>query len=108
MMDLGLSGRRAVITGGSKGIGLAVAGELVAEGTSVAICARHPDELAAAAATLTASGSPGVQVFSQVTDVTEPDQVNAFVERVVRERPAEWFWTHKRWPAEAYAAVEDR
>ena len=33
------------------------------------------------------------------------EQVNAWVERVVRERPAEWFWTHRRWPAEAYAGL---
>ena len=33
------------------------------------------------------------------------EQVNAWVEQVVRERPAEWFWTHRRWPAEAYAAL---
>ena len=33
-------------------------------------------------------------------------QVNAFVEARVREAPAEWFWVHKRWPAEAYAAPE--
>lgn len=30
------------------------------------------------------------------------EQVNAFVESVVREHPAQWFWTHRRWPAEAY------
>jgi KDO2-lipid IV(A) lauroyltransferase len=34
--------------------------------------------------------------------------VNAFVEARVRERPEEWFWTHKRWPKEAYAAPEDQ
>jgi KDO2-lipid IV(A) lauroyltransferase len=33
--------------------------------------------------------------------------VNAFVEARVREHPDEWFWTHKRWPKEAYAALED-
>jgi KDO2-lipid IV(A) lauroyltransferase len=33
--------------------------------------------------------------------------VNAFMEARVRERPHEWFWVHKRWPAEAYAALED-
>lgn len=33
------------------------------------------------------------------------EQVNAFVEGVVRAHPAQWFWTHKRWPAEAYAAL---
>lgn len=84
-MDLGLTGRRAIVTGGSKGIGLAVAGELIAEGTSVAICARHPDELAAAAAALTSSAGVGVQVFSRVTDVTDPEQVNTFVDSAAQE-----------------------
>jgi KDO2-lipid IV(A) lauroyltransferase len=32
--------------------------------------------------------------------------VNAFIEARVRERPAQWFWTHKRWPAEAYEGLE--
>jgi KDO2-lipid IV(A) lauroyltransferase len=32
--------------------------------------------------------------------------ITAFVEARVRERPDEWFWTHKRWPKEAYAAVK--
>jgi len=31
--------------------------------------------------------------------------VNAFMEARVRERPAEWFWVHRRWPAEAYASL---
>ena len=52
-MDLGLAGRRAIVTGGSKGIGKAIAAELVAEGAAVAICSRHADELAAAAEELT-------------------------------------------------------
>ncbi len=34
-------------------------------------------------------------------------RVNAFIEARVRERPDQWFWTHKRWPAEAYAALKD-
>lgn len=33
-------------------------------------------------------------------------KVNAFVEARVRERPAEWFWVHKRWPKSAYEALE--
>jgi len=73
-MDLGLRGRRAVITGGSKGIGLRVAQELAAEGASVAICSRNAEELAAAAGTIA-----DVQTFHQVTDVTDPGQVTAFV-----------------------------
>jgi Kdo2-lipid IVA lauroyltransferase/acyltransferase len=33
--------------------------------------------------------------------------MNAFIEARVREHPDEWFWTHKRWPKEAYAALEE-
>ncbi len=32
--------------------------------------------------------------------------VNAFIEDRVRENPREWFWTHRRWPKEAYAALD--
>ncbi|MBO0748358.1 MAG: SDR family oxidoreductase, partial [Acidimicrobiaceae bacterium] len=48
-MDLLLSGKRAVVTGGSRGIGLAVAKKLIAEGARVAILARTPERLKAAA-----------------------------------------------------------
>jgi 3-oxoacyl-[acyl-carrier protein] reductase len=75
-MELGLTGRQAVVTGGSKGIGLAVALELVAEGASVAICSRNEAELKAAADQLEAAGG---QVFHQVADVTVVDDVNRFV-----------------------------
>jgi 3-oxoacyl-[acyl-carrier protein] reductase len=80
-MELGLSGRRAIVTGGSKGIGLAVARELAAEGAVVGICSRHEEELVGAAeqiAEVSALGAGGVH--HQVTDVTDPVQVAAFVE----------------------------
>jgi NAD(P)-dependent dehydrogenase (short-subunit alcohol dehydrogenase family) len=51
-MDLGLSGKKAVITGGSKGIGRAIANLLVAEGATVAICARNEEEVNTAVAAL--------------------------------------------------------
>jgi len=51
-VELGLAGRRAVVTGGSKGIGKAIAAELLAEGAAVTICSRHPGELEATAAEL--------------------------------------------------------
>jgi KDO2-lipid IV(A) lauroyltransferase len=35
-------------------------------------------------------------------------KLNAFIEARVRERPAEWFWAHKRWPNEAYAALRSQ
>jgi 3-oxoacyl-[acyl-carrier protein] reductase len=51
-MDLGLSGRTFLLTGASRGLGLAAAGALVAEGASVVISARHDAPLAAAVDTL--------------------------------------------------------
>ncbi len=59
---------------------MAVAEELVAEGVHVAICARHPDELDAAAEKLRASGGT---VYAQVTDVTDATQVTDLVARSV-------------------------
>ena len=56
-MDLGLSGRRALITGGSKGIGFGVARTLAAEGARVAIAARDADMLARAADALAEEGA---------------------------------------------------
>jgi 3-oxoacyl-[acyl-carrier protein] reductase len=80
-MDLGLVGRRAIVTGGSKGIGKAIAGELMAEGADVTICSRHPEELEAAAAELgkQAPGGSGT-VLAMPCDVTDPGQVTRFVD----------------------------
>lgn len=54
-----LTGRGALITGASRGIGLAIAAELLSRGASVAITARKPDELAAAAEKLVADAAGG-------------------------------------------------
>src|SRR5579875_1036074 len=75
-MDLELHGRRAIVTGGSKGLGEAIAAELAAEGVAVAICSRNADELAATAARLSASGD---QVTAIPCDVTDAAQVESFV-----------------------------
>jgi 3-oxoacyl-[acyl-carrier protein] reductase len=83
-MDLGLAGRKAIVTGGSKGLGRAIAAELMAEGASVVICSRHADELQATAAELAkeqaASGSGSPAVVAMTCDVTDPDQVSAFTD----------------------------
>jgi 3-oxoacyl-[acyl-carrier protein] reductase len=77
-VDLGIGGRRAVVTGGSKGLGFAIASELVAEGVDVAICARNEEELHAAAEELRELGTT---VHAQRADVTEPQDVIALIDR---------------------------
>jgi 3-oxoacyl-[acyl-carrier protein] reductase len=75
-MDLGLRGRRAIVTGGSKGLGQAIAAELLAEGAAVAICSRNQAELDETAAELAASGG---SVTALPCDVTDPGQVESFI-----------------------------
>jgi 3-oxoacyl-[acyl-carrier protein] reductase len=67
-MDLGLKGKKAVITGGSKGIGRAIATLLVAEGADVAICARNGEEVDAAVAALNAAGGKAIGASVDVAD----------------------------------------
>jgi 3-oxoacyl-[acyl-carrier protein] reductase len=67
-MDLGLRGSRVLITGGSRGIGFAVAGALAAEGAAVGLVARDPDGLASAAGRLADRGGPVVTVAADVMD----------------------------------------
>jgi 3-oxoacyl-[acyl-carrier protein] reductase len=65
-MDLGLKGLNALVTGGTKGIGRAIAQTFAAEGTNVGICARNADEVAQTVAELSAYG---VKVFGHAVDV---------------------------------------
>lgn len=73
-MDLGLSGTRAIITGGSRGIGRVVADTLIAEGASVAICGRNAETLDAAVAEL------GERASGTVLDVSDHDALAAWVD----------------------------
>jgi len=86
-VDLGLAGRRAIVTGGSKGLGKAIAAELICEGATVVICSRHDGELQAAAAELTkkaATVGPGSgSVVAMACDVTDAEQVVTFVDAAV-------------------------
>jgi NAD(P)-dependent dehydrogenase (short-subunit alcohol dehydrogenase family) len=77
-MDLGLAGRSGIVTGASKGLGLAIAQELVREGASVAMCSRNHEEIVSAAKELTEAGGT---VYEQAADVTDPEQVRDFVAR---------------------------
>lgn len=73
-----LHGTTAIVTGGSRGIGLAIARELIARGANVAICARDEQELAAAEEDLTGRGG---DVLSVVCDVTQADEIAEFVNK---------------------------
>ena len=79
-MELGLGGKRAIVTGGSKGLGRAIAEELAREGAHVAICARNEEEVKRAEKELTELGTT---VFGQVADVTDPAQVKSFFDNAV-------------------------
>jgi len=76
-MDLGLKGLRAIVTGGTKGIGLAIAQTLAAEGCHVAICSRHAAEAKATATNLAESG---ITAYGTGTDVSDGLALAAFVE----------------------------
>ncbi|MBC7630981.1 SDR family oxidoreductase [Aeromicrobium sp.] len=81
-MDLQLQGKRALVTGASRGIGLAVAAALADEGCALAICARGVETLEKVAAQLRERGA---EVFAQAVDVTDHDALVAFVDRSARE-----------------------
>lgn len=84
-MDLGLSGRTAVVTGASKGIGLGIARVLAAEGVNVVMLARNEADLSAAADGIRAAHN--VRVLPIPTDVTRSASVRAAAEQV-RDDPA--------------------
>jgi 3-oxoacyl-[acyl-carrier protein] reductase len=77
LVDLGLRGKSAVITGASKGIGRAIALGLVREGVNVAICARGPDALREVERELS---DQGVKVWAGVCDVGDPVALDGFLE----------------------------
>lgn len=73
-MDVKLDGRVAVVTGGSKGIGLAIASRMAASGADVAMLARRPDVLEEARAAV-AQAAPGRRVHAVPCDVSRADDI---------------------------------
>jgi len=82
-VDLQLTGKRAIITGGSKGIGLAIAHALAAEGVDVVLAARTQDTLEKAAAEV--AERSGRRAIPVVTDTGDDESVKALVARAVEE-----------------------
>src|SRR6266852_4570303 len=82
-MDLGLKGKVAVITGGSAGIGLAVAEGLAAEGVDLVLAARQADRVRDAAAKVAASH--GVRAVGVACDLATAAGADALVAAVERE-----------------------
>ena len=80
-MDLELGGKVALVTGGSKGIGRACAESLAAEGCQIAICARGPEALEAAARELARRGATAITISADLSEETSASRVVAEVIR---------------------------
>jgi NAD(P)-dependent dehydrogenase (short-subunit alcohol dehydrogenase family) len=86
-MTLPLAGRNALITGGSRGLGLAIAQAYVKAGASVFLCARDETTLHAAAQTVRDSTDQGQQVHARPADVSDSGQVETLASAVLETFP---------------------
>jgi len=78
-MDLGLVGKRVLVTGSTKGLGRAIAETLLAEGASVAIGARTAGDVEAAVAAMSSGAPSGARVVGSVLDAADVESVKAWV-----------------------------
>ena len=82
-MNLGLQGKHAIVTGGSRGIGKAIARELAREGADVAIVARNKADLEATARELAAETNR--RIIPLAADVTSKEQVDRMVAEAAQQ-----------------------
>ena len=83
-MDIRLDGKSAIVTGGSKGLGLAIAKEFAASGADVAILARDQATLAEAKAKIQA-GAPGRKVTAISCDVSKAADIRKTYDQIMSE-----------------------
>jgi NAD(P)-dependent dehydrogenase (short-subunit alcohol dehydrogenase family) len=81
-MDLGLNGKNVLVTGGSKGIGLAISELFAAEGANVAICARNADEVGKVVKSLATKGGKS---WGRALDVADASALKQWVEESARQ-----------------------
>ena len=80
-MDLHLAGKKVIVTGASKGIGLAIANEFAKEGASVSICARGRDSLESARELIAGNGD---NVYADICDVSDKKNLIKYIENAVQ------------------------
>src|SRR5436189_258769 len=83
-MEVRLDGKSAIVTGGSKGLGLAIAEQFAASGADVAILARDPGTLAEAKQQISA-GAPGRKVVAVSCDVAKASEIQRGYDQVMAE-----------------------
>ena len=81
-MDLGLRGKKAIVTGATRGIGRAIIEALAAEGCDIGFCARNEDEVLEAT---TALRLKGVNVIGSVVNVRDGDAYKAWLEKTATD-----------------------
>jgi 3-oxoacyl-[acyl-carrier protein] reductase len=82
-MDLGLTGKVAIVTGGSRGLGLASAKALIAEGAHVVVCGRTPSTLRTAVDALGVHAASGARTHGVLADVSRLEDLTRLVDETV-------------------------